>query len=144
MHTFRIGQKDQEFRSCEVADERGQPVVVAERDLVDRHRVVLVDYRNRSETQQTVERVPRIQIALALHEVVSGQQHLRADRTALLEHACVSTQQATLPHRGGSLKRRDVGRACLEAEGAESRADRARRHQDHVDAGLLEIRDPVT
>ena len=50
----------------QVGDEGGQPVVVAETDLVVGDGVVLVHDRHHAELQQAQERVAGVQVALAV------------------------------------------------------------------------------
>ena len=63
--------------ACEqVGDHRGELVVVAELDLVDADRVVLVDDRHGVALEQRVKRVPHVEVARPAVEVVMGQQQL--------------------------------------------------------------------
>jgi len=56
----------------EGGDERGEPVVVAEADLVGGDRVVLVDDRDRAEVEQPAQRPIRVAILRAARDVVDG------------------------------------------------------------------------
>ena len=61
-----VGEEDQQVRVDEVGHERGEIVVVADLDLVHRHRVVLVHDRQHVEVEQGEQRVPRVEIAAAV------------------------------------------------------------------------------
>ena len=50
-----VGQKHQHVGLGDVRDQRGQPVVVAEPDLLGGHGVVLVDDRQRAEREQPLQ-----------------------------------------------------------------------------------------
>ena len=63
--------------SC--ADERGEPVVVAEADLVGRDGVVLVDDREDAQAEQPLHRAARVRAVHRVLEVARGQQHLAGD-----------------------------------------------------------------
>ena len=71
-----VGQQHQHVGAHQMRDERGEPVVVAEADLVGGDRVVLVDDRDDAERQQPVERALRVAVVRAAYDVVGGQQHL--------------------------------------------------------------------
>ena len=58
-------------------------VVVAEADLVDRGRVVLVDDRHDRHVEEAVERAARVQVGLPMPGVVPREQHL-SDRDVAL------------------------------------------------------------
>jgi hypothetical protein len=94
--------------------------------------------RDGAQTEQPVERVPCVEVLLTMHEVVLGQQHLRADVSHLGEQTGVDRQQPALSDRRGSLKGGYVCRAAVELEGAESRGDRSGRHEDHLGPVRLE------
>ena len=59
-----------------VGDQRGQPVVVAEPDLLGGDRVVLVHDRQHAERQQPLQGPLGVAVVAAPGQVVGGQQHL--------------------------------------------------------------------
>jgi hypothetical protein len=61
-----IGQQQQAVRAGHLRHARREPVVVAVTDLRGRHRVVLVDHRQRAELEQLGQRGARIEIAAAV------------------------------------------------------------------------------
>ena len=61
-------------------DERGEPVVVAEPDLVVGDGVVLVDHGNDTEFEQARQRLARVEVLRALAEVVRREQYLPGDQ----------------------------------------------------------------
>ena len=60
----------------------GEEVVVAERDLVGRRRVVLVDHRHDAPVEQPPQRPARVEVVAARAHVEERQQHLRARHAA--------------------------------------------------------------
>ena len=68
----------------EVGDHRGELVVVAELDLVDADRVVLVDHRDRVVLEERGQGVPHVQVARAAVEVLVGQAGVRRQRHLVL------------------------------------------------------------
>ena len=71
-----VGEQDERVGVHQVGDQRGQPVVVAEPDLVGGHGVVLVDDRDDAELEQPVERAVGVAVVPAPVQVVGGEQHL--------------------------------------------------------------------
>ena len=59
-HALDVGQDDERVGRDQVADQRGELIVVAELDLLDRDRVVLVDDRHHAELEQRAQRVARV------------------------------------------------------------------------------------
>ena len=57
-----VGEQDQQPRPEQQRHLGGEEVVVAERDLVGRRRVVLVDHRHRAPLEQPAERLARVQV----------------------------------------------------------------------------------
>ena len=68
-----VGEEDQEIGVDEVGDEGGEIVVVANLNLVHRHRVVLVDNGQHPEVHEGEERIARVEIAPAIRDVLPGQ-----------------------------------------------------------------------
>ena len=75
--TVHVAQDHQQVHLHQRGHQRGQLVVVAELHLVHRHRIVLVDDGNDVPVQQRLERVLGVEVALAVGQVLVGQQHLR-------------------------------------------------------------------
>jgi hypothetical protein len=63
-----VGDDHEQLGADQVHDRRGEIVVVAEADLLGGDRVVLVHDRHHAEPQQRVQRVARVEEALALLE----------------------------------------------------------------------------
>ena len=95
-----VGEQDQRVGVDQVGDQRREPVVVAEADLVGGHGVVLVDDRARC-------RAPaagcRVRCALrwcdAAHHVVGGEQHLADPQAVPGEGGGVARDEHALPDR---------------------------------------------
>ncbi len=60
----------------QVGHQGGQPVVVAEPDLLVGHGVVLVDHRDHAQLEQAGEGLAGVEVLAAVDEVEGGQQHL--------------------------------------------------------------------
>src|SRR5690606_16906798 len=67
-----IGQEQERVRVDQGGDQRGQPVVVAEPDLVGGDGVVLVDDRDRAEVEQGAQGAVRVAVVGAPGHVVGG------------------------------------------------------------------------
>ena len=104
---------------------RRQAVVVAVADLGGRHRVVLVDDRQRAERQQRLEGGARIQVAAALLAVLERQQHLRHRHVVPLEQLLVRVRQADLADGRRRLALLEAQRSVLQqSEAAAAERDR--------------------
>ena len=107
-----VGEQHEQVGVHEVRDERGEPVVVAEADLVGGHRVVLVDDRDDAELEQPVERALGVAVVRATDDVLGREQHL-PDRAAVTrEGARVVREQHALADARGRLLRGEVARAA--------------------------------
>jgi hypothetical protein len=105
-----------------VGDQRGQPVVVAEADLLGRDRVVLVDHRDHAEREQPLQGAVRVAVVRPADQVVGGQQHLADDQAGAGEGRGVPLDQQHLayarrgllggqvPRPGRQQQRRQAGR----------------------------------
>ncbi len=69
-------EHDERVGADEHRHQRPEHVVVAKPDLLDRHRVVLVDDRYRLAAQQVAHRVASVQVAVPRMQVRMGEQHL--------------------------------------------------------------------
>ena len=120
----------------EVSHERCEPVVVAETDLVRRHRVVLVDDRDDPELEQPVEGATGVGVVAAPGHVVGGEEHLADGEPVGTEGVLVCRDEGSLPHAGGRLLGGEVTGAPPEVEGAEPGSDRPGR-DEHDRVALL-------
>ncbi len=119
--------------ACEqVGDHRGEPVVVAELDLVDADRVVLVDDRHGVALEQGVQRIPHVEVAGPAVEVFVRQQELGRVAAMPAQAFVVGTDQVGLADRGGGLELWQVVGPAFPAELAHPRADRAGADQRHL------------
>ena len=71
-----VGQQHERVSVHQVRDQRGEPIVVAEADLVRRHGVVLVDDRDHAEREQPLQRALGVAVVAPAMQVVGGEQHL--------------------------------------------------------------------
>ena len=111
-------QDHQQRRLEQVGDHRGEPVVVAELDLVDADRVVLVDDRDGVALEQGVQRVPHVEVARPAVEVFVGEQQLSGVAAMAAQAFVVGPDQVGLADGRGGLELAAGYRA-----GVSSRAD---------------------
>ncbi len=78
----------------DVRDERREPVVVAEPDLLGGDGVVLVDHRDDAEPEQAVEGAAGVRVVAAAHDVVRGQEHLPDGEAVPRERRRVARRRA--------------------------------------------------
>ena len=71
-----VGEQHEQVGGHQMGDQRGQPVVVAEADLVVGGGVVLVHDGHHAELEQAGQRLAGVEVLLAVDEVERGQQHL--------------------------------------------------------------------
>ena len=115
-------------------DQRGQPVVVAEPDLVRGHRVVLVDDGQDPEFEQPAQGALGVAVVRAAHQVIGAQQHLAGADPVPGERGGVPGDQQALSHaRGGLLGGQVTGPARQPQRGQPGR-DGPRRDQDDLAA----------
>ena len=95
----RVGEQHEQVGVDEMGDERGEPVVVTEANLVVGDGVVLVHHRQHAELQQPPNGPARVQVLLAHTEVERREQHLPRHDAELRERPVVDTHEAALPDR---------------------------------------------
>ena len=103
VQAVNVGEQHQAIGARHLRHARGQPIVVAVADLGRGNRVVLVDDRDRAETQQRRERIARIQVTPPHFGIAERQQHLCNREVMLLEHFLPRVREANLPDRGRGL-----------------------------------------
>ena len=128
----------------QVGHERGEEVVVAVADLVVGDRVVLVHDRQHAEVEQPLQRLARVEILTAVHEVVWREQHLATHDVVRGEDRVQPLDEARLPDRGKGLQRADVGGTRGEPERGHARRDCTREHQHDAVAGGVRGREVAT
>jgi hypothetical protein len=131
-----VGQQHQRVRPDEVRDERGQPVVVAEPDLLRGDGVVLVHDRDDAERQQPVEGGLRVAVVRAAHDVVGGEQHLADGPAVPGEGRRVPLHEQHLPDRRRCLLRREVAGPTGQPQRRQPGGDRPGRDEHELAAAL--------
>ena len=99
-----VGQQDQQPRLEQHRHLSREEVVVAERDLVGRRRVVFVHDRHDAPVEQTAERLARVQVVHPRSDVERGQQHLGGVELGAGEALLVGPKQRALADRRRRLK----------------------------------------
>ena len=122
-----VGEQHQRVGAGDVRDQRGEPVVVAEPDLLGGDRVVLVDDRQHAEGQQPLDGLLGVAVVAAAGEVVGGQQHLADGDAVPGERVGVGLHQPQLPDAGRGLRGRQVARPAGRAPAAPARRRSRRR-----------------
>jgi len=120
-----LGQKDQQPRPRQNGDLGRECVVVAERDLVRRRRVVLVHDGNDAELQQRLERIADVDVARALGEIRRREQDLRGLDSFRAQRGVPGGLKTRLPHRRSGLKSGRVRRPPRQPEARQAERDRA-------------------
>src|SRR3954470_4577246 len=133
-----VGEQEQRLGPGDVRHQSGEPVVVAEPDLLGGHRVVLVDDRQRAEGQQPLEGPLGVAVVAAPGEVVGGQQDLADGDPVAGEHVGVGLHQPQLPDARRRLRRRQVTWATGEPERGQPGGDRAGGDEDDLAPGRPE------
>ena len=123
-----ICQQHQQSGPQQNRDLSGQEVVVAERDLVGRGRVVLVDDRNHPPGEQPRERLARIDVMRAGAHVEERQQHLRSRYVACAQQFVVDLVELALPNRARGLQLVHRPRAERQAHQPHPARDRSAGH----------------
>ncbi len=134
-HALHLGQEDEQPRPRQHGDLRRKRVVVAERDLVCRGRVVLVHDRDGAELEQRVERAAGVQVGRALGHVGRGQEDLGRGDPLRAERVVPRRLEAGLAERGGRLELRHAARPPGQAEPRQAERDRAGGDDAHRGAG---------
>ncbi len=99
-----VGEEDQHPGSDQVADDGGEPVVVTELELVDHHRVVLVDDGHHPDGQHAGQGMPGVEVLGPVRQDVTGEQDLADDDAIGGEPAGIALHQASLTDGGGDLE----------------------------------------
>ena len=138
---LHVGEEKEQIGLDERRDHRRELIVVAELDLLDSDRVVLVDDRHRAGLEQRREGVARVVGAGAIGEIGVGEQHLRDGDADLAEGVLVALHEHALPRGGGGLEPGHVLRARLQAELRHPERDRAAGDDDDAALGRARRRD---
>ncbi len=129
---FHIRKQNQKIRIRNARDRRRQRVVVANLQLVGRHRVILIDDRNRARFQKRANHAACVHIAPGIQRIALRQQHLPHMAPVILKRTLVRIHQNALPDRRRRLflaqKRRPLG----ESQERKPDPNRAGRHQHHL------------
>ena len=114
--------------------QRGDPVVVAEPDLVIGNSVVLVHHGHDAQFEESGEGAPGMQVLGPHEEVERRQQHLSGNQVVPAQLLAVGTDEAALPDRRDGLECHGVAGPALttEPQFGQSRGDGSRGHHDHV------------
>lgn len=120
VEAVHVGEEDQQVGADQVGDEGGEPVVVAEADLVGGDGVVLVDDGERAEGEQLVEGAVGVAVVGAAAGVVAGEQHLAHADAVPREGGGVAGDEQALADAGGGLLAGEVAGAAREAERGEA------------------------
>ena len=110
----------------------GEAIVVAVANLGRGDRVILVDDRQCTQSEQGFQRRPGVQIAPAALAVLQSEQDLGDGDLLSLEQLLVGMREANLPHGGGGLALLQAQGALGEAELAAPEGDGTRGHQDDL------------
>ena len=124
-----VGQDDEHVGLDQIGHQRAEGIVVAELDFVSDDGVVLIDDRDDFEREQRHQGRARIEIALAVGEVVVGEQHLCGFQPMPAKAGFVNLHETHLPHRRSRLQLMNRMRAARPAEALQAFGDGAARDQ---------------
>ena len=127
-----VGEQHERVGVDDVRHQGGQPVVVAEADLVRGHGVVLVDDRHHVERQQPFQRALGVAVVAAPVQVVGGEQHLPDVQAVAPERGGVALGEQQLPDACRGLLGGEVTRAGAQSQRPDAGRDRAGRHEHHL------------
>src|SRR5574343_430187 len=142
-----VSQDDQRIGFDQVGNQGAQRVVVAKLDLIGDHRVVFVDDRHDTEFEQGGQRRAGVQVALAVGQVVVGEQDLLGVQAVLVEGGLVGFDQSGLADGGGGLLFMNGFRAAAPAQALYAAGDGTGGNDDDFLALLAQEGDlacPVT
>jgi hypothetical protein len=91
-----IGQDHQQPGGNEVRDNRGEPIVVSESELIDHHGVVLVDNRYNTKAEEAVKGGPSMEVRLAARQDIAGQEYLADHEVVVRERTRVELDELAL------------------------------------------------
>ena len=111
-----VGQQDQRLGQRHDGDAGGEAVIVAEADLVGRHRVVLVDDRDDAQPQQGLDGGAGVEVAAAGLGVVERDQDLGGLEAGAGEALLPGTGEQDLARGGGGLLLLQPQRALRQAQ----------------------------
>ena len=116
VQAVHVGEQDERPGPGDVRDQRREPVVVAEPDLVGGYRIVLVDHGQHAELEQPVQGALGVAVVRPAHEVVGGQQDLAGADAVPGEGGGVPGDQQALADAGRRLLGGQVAGALGQAE----------------------------
>ena len=91
-----VREDDKKIRIHQVGDLSRKGVIVAETDLIHRHRVIFIDDGDHVQFEQRRERVPCIEKAFAIGQVFMGEQHLGNGSSGFLKTGFIGVNQPAL------------------------------------------------
>ncbi len=142
-----VGEQHQQVGVHEVGDQRSEPVVVTEADLLGGDRVVLVDHRYHAHREQPVEGALRVAVVRTSYDVLCREQDLPRSQPVPGERLGVAVHQQALPDAGGRLLGGQVARAAAQAHRPEPGRDRPGGDQHQLPArratGRQRVHQPV-
>ncbi len=124
VEALRVGEDDQHPGADEVGDDRGEAVVVAQLQLVDHHRVVLVHDGDHTDRQHALQSLAGVEVLAAIGQDVSGEEDLAGNAPGHPELPEIPLHEPALAHRCGHLQPGDVARPLGETEGRQTGRDR--------------------
>ena len=115
VQSVHIREQNQKIRIHNARHRRRQRIVVADFQLIRRHRVILIDDRNRSRFQKRANHAASVHIARRAERIALRQEHLPHVAAVILKRTLVRIHQNPLPDRRRCLflaqKRRTLGKS---------------------------------
>ena len=126
-----VGEQDERVGVDEVADERGEAVVVAEADLLGGDGVVLVDDRHGAVVEERLEGGSAVEVGGAAGDVVTREEYLPGGEAEALEQQRVGRHDLALADCGGGLRLGKRGGPRLHPERRHACGDGAGGDEEH-------------
>ena len=133
-----IGQQNQKRCMQHRSHLGGERVVVADLQLLNRDRIVLIDDRNRTAPEQDGEGAEDVFIAAAVLKVTAVQKNLRARNLVRHQIFRVFLHQKALADSSGSLFIGNFRRPFFKAETGKACGDRTGGNENHMVACRLQ------
>ncbi|MNF64007.1 hypothetical protein D3C84_457270 [compost metagenome] len=137
-HAVTISENHQQISLDQVGHQRRQGVVVTETDFVSDHRIVLVDHRNDLELDQRAQGTTRIEVTLAVGQVVMSQENLRRVPAMLGKARLPGLHQPHLSDGGSRLQLMHRTGSCGPTKATHARRHRPGGHQHQLDTRLMQ------
>ena len=135
-----IRQQDVQVRIGQAGHQSGEIVIVPDLEFVDGHHIIFIDDGDHPPGNHFLESIPGIGVAVPVHHVRFGQEHLGHYLPIFAKKPFIDMHQDTLAHCSAGLFARDRRWLGIQSQTAHTGSSGPRRHQDHFFSLVLEVR----